>query len=373
LIGVSTEQIGCDKRFSNNHLKKFALGCGTTILWYFALLGGGVNIAKGEDSTPPEVTHAFTHNLIGVKPIESKAFNVGVVKPGTKVDAALLISNDTATAITFEKVEVSCKCTTAKVPQVTIVDGESAETSFHFVTPTSPRVVEEHFTANIECNGARNVIRVGFAVRYEGLVAFTRPEFIFPFSAQESEASFRLPLVYESSDLFRDLIVEARDDFATLLRTNVVNYEGKYFVECSFSPSKVTGASAIGEILVRTSSGFKSSILCTLRKQQRVEILPSRLVFTVGELPGQRQATAILRSQSGSSAEKVPVIVSVNCKSPLGVPLETSFVRVSDQIYRIRVESRDVADLGSEGKLTWTIKTDRSDELLVETKCVLSN
>jgi len=333
-----------------------------------------VRVARGESESMLN-KNVFSMHLVGVQPIQSAVYEIGKVKPGDSVAATVIINNDTTTHISLDKVELTSKCTKANVPHTTIENGAAIDSSFQFTTRSDPRGPEEVFGAMIYCSGARNAIKLGFKVRYEGLVAFERPEFVLPFREDSKSAStFRLPIVYESEELLRDTVVEPRDELASLLRTKIVKENGKYLVECTFLPSEVHGTTAVGGIALKSKAGFKSEILCTLSKEKAVEILPSRIAFQVGETRDiVRHATAIVKVRDALGASKSTNIISISCRSSDNVDLPTSFAQLGKEVYRVRVTSRKIEDLQSRGKITWTLKTDLGEEIEIQSNWVLSN
>lgn len=333
-----------------------------------------VDSAASESDTTQN-KNVFSMHLGGVQPIQSAVFEIGSVKPGDSVEAVVLINNDTATHVKLDKVELTCKCTVANVPNTTIEDGAATDASFQFTTRLSPRVREEVFGAMIFCSGGRNAIKLGFKVRYEGLVAFDRPEFVFPFRDDlKSPSSFHLPIVYESEELLRDTVIESRGELARLMRSKIAEANGKYFVECTFLPSDVHAATAVGEIVLRSKSGFQSEILCTLSKEKAIEILPSRIVFRTGETQDiPRHATAILKVRDAPGSSKSTNIIAISCLSPDNIDLPTSFAKLGKDVYRVRVTLEKAEDFKSDGKIKWTLKTDLGEEINIHSNWVLSN
>ncbi|MDZ4851597.1 MAG: DUF1573 domain-containing protein [Pirellulaceae bacterium] len=156
--------------------------------------------AVAQESVKPANTF-FTLNLIADKTYDAKIFELGVVPPGSILKAKVYIHNDSGKTVQFQKVNVGCKCTTALVPEVTLLAGEFTETSYEFSTEKNPRETEETYTATIACTGGRDTIRLSFRAEFDGVVAFQRPDFLLPFLEDSPEVSFRLPLNCKSIDL----------------------------------------------------------------------------------------------------------------------------------------------------------------------------
>lgn len=181
---------------------------------------------SGDENQKESQAHAFTMNMIGHRPIHVGNFSFGVVVPGETLEAVVLVNNATTGDVQFEKVDLACKCTTAKVPMVNLANGEEVELRFRIETSVNPRVAEDSFSAVVTYSG-RSIIKFNFKARYKGLVAFVYPELNVQYLRSDRNHSFRLPLEFESTELMEKARIETSDALKAI-QTKLVHDDEKY-------------------------------------------------------------------------------------------------------------------------------------------------
>jgi len=305
--------------------------------------------------------------------LRTTVLDIGNVRPGAIIESTVELFNDLDSDVTFNSVHAGCKCTTATVPQMDLAPEKSVKSLYRFATPKTPRELSDEYSVFIECEKGRGMLRLLFRAKFDGLVAFSRPENHVPFTNDTEIVSFRIPLTVASEDLLTDVVFEIGKELHFLTH-KLVYVEAKPFLECTFSPLSVTEQLARGELLLRTTSGFQSTTLCTLSKEAAVEILPSRVIFTFGKTKdGLWQATALLKIRRVADSKANVALRSIACETEKSVVLETSFVKMSDELYRVSVTPKSASDLEKKQLLQWSIELDNGGSITLETESVLSN
>ncbi|MDZ4848038.1 MAG: hypothetical protein SGI77_01985, partial [Pirellulaceae bacterium] len=197
--------------------------------------------------------------------------------------------------------------------------------------------------------------------------------FFMDFTAKIDCGSRKPPTVSaEEPDFLKNVVVSVTDEL-DVLKTKALVVDGKPFVECKFSPKAVKAQSLTGEIQLKTSDGFQSTIRCSLHREQSVEILPKKLIFTVSDSSDvSRVATSIVRIQHAAGKKELPNLSAISCQNQDGDFLETSIEKIGSGVYRVGVKWPTSLPQRSNGKLTWLLTTDLGKSIALESSFALS-
>ncbi len=96
-------------------------------------------------------------------------------------------------------------------------------------------------------------------------------------------------------------------------------------------------------MIVTSVEGNESNLLLTLRREQSVSILPSKIMMipTADKDKGISIGRSILKIRSRSPGEEV-TIRRLTCETSDGEDLDVSFNRLTNETFRVEVRIKDV-------------------------------
>ncbi len=225
----------------------------------------------------------------------------------------------------------------------------------------------------IHYTGPHKRLRLNFAAQWQGVVAFERPEVSVPYNQDSANVAFSIPILVGN----RDDLKTAKVEFSREL--NKVSYkieerDGKAFLDGWFSPKDFSSeAYATGVLSLTTKAGFYSNSLVTLRREQSVELVPSRLVFTAfTERDYKRRAVAFIRVKSPDSNHELS-LREVVCETTQKTPVTIKVSKLTSEMYRVEILLKELEQISERDSLAWNVTTSLGESFKYSTKCFFAN
>ncbi len=196
---------------------------------------------------------------------------------------------------------------------------------------------------------------LGFQVEWAGVVSFDRSYETVGFSADDKLVEFKIPLVGSNDETIRNAKIRCSEEI-NFVSTEILKEEGKWVLKSKFVPYNVKDIEILGEMIVASVEGNESNLLLTLRREQSVSILPSKIMMipTADKDKGISLGRSILKIRSRSPGEEV-TIRRLTCETSDGEDLDVSFNRLTNETFRVEVRIKDVEKLPSGERLKWTL------------------
>jgi hypothetical protein len=292
------------------------------------------------------------------------------VRPGEIKTVKVHLRNISSIDVPLEEVSAPCKCTTAKVPRITLKPGEETTAFFVLSTNSNPRDVNEKLSLTIHCGDKAGVIPFSFHVAFRETVVFTRPAAHFFFVEDSKELTFDLPLASNSKELFEGLKVESSKELSFLEHRIEVD-DSNAILKFSFKPFSdyPKGIDQVsGEVSVVTKRGFRSTILCTITKETLLEVMPDLLIFSRSDsTDGSRQATAMLKVRAKPNS-RPSALSKANCFTQENKQLTCVFKQLGRDIYRLRVDLPVDVQLHPKSHVIWEFALENGQVFEVKSK-----
>jgi Protein of unknown function (DUF1573) len=347
------------------------------VAWLAVAFGGTAIPVISEESSlenKPTKSVLVSLDLYDKRPVDSKNFELGECAEGEQVEAKVVINNKIDIPVTLEKVEVSCSCMSARVPDKIVAANESVVAYFQFSLPKISRKLEERFSVVILCSGGRDAIRLNFSARVQDLVAFSSPEVSKLYTKSSKESVFRVPIVCESPDALEGAKIAVADSLP-FLKTKILHEKKDSFLECRFSSIEVKETSSVGTILLTSRKGKKSEVLCRLKLEADVEVLPNKLTFTyVDTTQNEYAANAVLKLKKAEDSERKTKVIRIVCRrDDIAEDLDVKYSQVSTDVFRVSLRTKIGDEQARNGKLHWVVTNDLGEEIRLSSQFSLAN
>ncbi len=166
--------------------------------------------ARGEEAEPVYFKRSVTGNSARYQTFFEK---LPPCKRDQTVKVVFVLRNDTSDDLHLDSVDISCKCTEAKVPKSAVEPGHSAPIEVTVRTESWLRDTRQVFDVNINCRGAYSKIELRFVADFVELCQFPHHDYSFSMSDDSEVEDFSLPLMVSSDIDAAKLTLSPRDDF----------------------------------------------------------------------------------------------------------------------------------------------------------------
>jgi hypothetical protein len=315
----------------------------------------------------------FYLDVVGQQDFEFANFKLKRVSPGTTKNASVILQNLSENPLELIQVSASCKCTTAKVPRITIQPGESERLDFSFEVSKKTTSLLEVFDATIVSGGARKKISMRFNAQLENVVSFGRNDFIHAFNGKSAVESFTIPILVSDIDLLKGVSAKATGELG-FVETKVVVEDRRAYVRVRFAPTRIADDMIAGDLQIERDGKVIADILCMFERRKNYQLLPDMLVFVVEDDGlGNRVASGIFKLASADPSQPISVREILCQTSKEGMSLTTSYKKIGTELYRLKTLLNLDAKVESKGKLDWQFKTSAGQTISIQSDYVFSN
>lgn len=244
-----------------------------------------------EKRVPIEMLFGSYHNVI----------DLGVLPCGATGVAKIQLFNPNSATFAIEKIELGCKCTSAKITETDLDPGDETLLTIGLETPDSSRSQQKTHSVNLVTNGGeKNNVHLALRYQLSGLMAFRGGANVVEVKADVDRQKVLLPFVMTAPIRSQDIALELSPDNPGVLATMVAE-GGKSFVQVEFDTVFVQDEGLSLKVKAfheaKELSDTTSLLLC---RRKQLEITPRTLRFkNIGD---SMQASCLLRHRSSDLA-----------------------------------------------------------------------
>jgi hypothetical protein len=306
---------------------------------------------------------SFDRFISGTQPIQFIPIEIKNGRVGERRSITIFLQNSADQPVEFKSVSTSCACTIASVPLTSVLPGESERLDFEINLEPRPLSLSENFDISIQTEGAYQLIRIRFHVRYENLVTFGRKEYVHVYGADEINSTFSLPLRVSNIQQLRDASVVCTEGIANAIGA-ISTDKGSAKVNLQFAPHTFPNEDVAGEIRVQRKDEILATIYCLFQRRKSVEMFPKQLMLVASdEKPDKSVATAILYFRKNRDASTIQC-QRVVCTADNQKPLAIECIRMGAGRFRLILSVDTRKDFPAKGTLNWKFETNEGNEVL---------
>ncbi len=355
-----------------------SLYCYWTVSWLVAIGSVPSSVsAQSQATNGPERLAVSAVSTIPIYPIldgsqdEMIRVTLTGLRAGEIKHQSVLIQNKCGKPISLIDADVSCKCTSVKVPKRELPPEELELLEFDFSIDKVLDSLETSHVVTVHCTGAKSNLVFAFQGKVEDYVGFSRRDASRSIWKGEGNLKFGIPLLVSDGANWNGISVRCRGLNGDSGGRLVVNPSEKK-VEVSLKPD--LGATNSGVLVVELVRDDRplSEFVLNLRTREQFEIVPTPLLFfRAASEKIVRSANGILRVRSANETEPASIL-RIFCKSDSGAVFPVDVKELRSGVYRIRVDVMNAQDMERDTLLHWELITSDGSFRLT-TKSSLTN